>query len=122
MIKFVMCLTRRADLTREEFKDYWQYKHGPFFMANNGIMNTKRYVQSHTLNTPLNEGLKESRGMLQEYDGIAEAWFESEESLLEALSSPEGIKLGAQLIEDENNFIDHSKSTAFIVEECEFKV
>lgn len=60
--------------------------------------------------------------MLQEYDGIAEAWFESEESLLEALSSPEGIKLGAELIEDENNFIDHSKSTAFIVEECEFNV
>ncbi len=83
-------------------------------------MRATKYVQSHTVDTPLNEGLRSSRGMLPEYDGVAEVWFESEEELIEAMSSPEGQKLGAALLEDEGNFIDHSKSSAFIVREHEF--
>ena len=117
MIKFVMCITRHPDLSRKDFKDYWMNKHGPFFMENAGTMRAKKYVQSHTLDTPLNEGLRSSRGMLPEYDGVAEVWFESEEDLIEGMSSPGGQKLGAALQEDEGNFIDHSKSSAFIVEE-----
>ena len=119
MIKFIMCITRHPDMTREEFKDYWMNKHGPFFMENADAMRAKKYVQSHILDTPLNEGLRTSRGMLPEYDGVAEVWFESEETLMEGMNSPEGQKLGTALLEDERNFIDHSKSTAFIVEEHE---
>jgi hypothetical protein len=89
-------------------------------MKNADAMGAKRYVQSHTLDTPLNEGLRNSRGMLAEYDGVAEVWFESEETLIAGMSSPEGQKLGAALLEDEKNFIDHSRSSAFIVEEQEF--
>jgi len=33
--------------------------------------------------------------MLPEYDGVAEVWFDSEEALIEGMSSPEGLKLGA---------------------------
>jgi uncharacterized protein (TIGR02118 family) len=106
-------------MTREEFKDYWMNKHGPFFMENAEAMRARKYVQSHTIDTPLNEGLRSSRGMQSEYDGVAEVWFESEEELMEGMSSPEGQKLGAALLEDESNFIDHSKSSAFIVEEHE---
>ena len=120
MIKFVMCIARRRDMTREEFRGYWMNKHGPFFMQNADAMRAKRYVQSHTVDTPLNDGLRSSRGMLPEYDGVAEVWFESEEELMEAMSSPAGQKLSAALLEDEGNFIDHSKSSAFIVREHEF--
>ncbi|MEZ5541963.1 MAG: EthD domain-containing protein [Pseudomonadota bacterium] len=120
MIKFIMCITRHPNMTRAEFKDYWMNKHGPFFMSIAGAMGAKKYVQSHTLDTPLNEGLRTSRGMQPEYDGVAEVWFESEETLMEGMSSPEGQKFGAALLEDEGNFIDHSKSSAFIVEEREF--
>lgn len=120
MIKLVMCLTRHPGITREEFKDYWKKKHGPFFMRNAGAMGAKRYVQSHTLDIPLNRDIRTSRGMLPEYDGVAEVWFESVEALMAGMSSPEGQKLGAALLEDEKNFIDHSKSSAFIVEEREF--
>lgn len=120
MIKFVMCITRHPDMTREDFKDYWMNKHGPFFMENARAMRAKKYVQSHTVDTPLNESLRSSRGMMPEYDGVAEVWYESEEELVEAMSSPEGQKLSAALLEDEGNFIDHSKSSAFIVNEHEF--
>ena len=119
MIKFVMCMTRHPDMSREDFKDYWMNKHGPFFMKNAAAMRAKKYVQSLTLDTPLNEGLRSSRGMLPEYDGIAEVWFESEEDLMQGMSSAEGQKLGAALLEDERNFVDHSKSCAFIVTEHE---
>ena len=120
MIKLVMCLTRRADISREEFMEYWEKKHGPFFMSNADAMGAKKYVQSQTIDSPLNEGMRASRGMLPEYDGVAEVWFESEEALMQGMSSPEGQKLGELLLEDENNFIDHSKSSAFIVNEVEF--
>ena len=57
--------------------------------------------------------------MRPEYDGVAEVWFESEDELIAGMSSPEGQKLGAALLEDEGNFIDHSKSSAFLVTEHE---
>jgi uncharacterized protein (TIGR02118 family) len=119
MIKFVMCITRHKDMSRDEFKDYWLRKHGPFFMKNADAMRAKKYVQSLTIDSPLNAGLRSSRGMLPEYDGVAEVWFDSEEELMEGMSSEEGQKLGTALLEDEGNFIDHSKSSAFIVTEHE---
>ncbi len=119
MIKLIMCLCRRPDLTREQFQDYWLNKHGPFFNKNADGMRAKRYVQSHTLDTPLNDGMRTSRGMLPEYDGVAEVWFESEEDLMAAMSSPEGRRLSAALLEDEENFVDHTRSAAFIVKEHE---
>ena len=119
MIKFIMCCTRHPSMTREQFQDYWLNKHAPLFQKFAETYKTKRYVQCHTIDTPLNKGIRESRGMMQEYDGVAEVWFESEEELVETMSSPEGQKLGATLLEDEANFIDHARSTAFIAKEHE---
>lgn len=78
-----MCVTRHPDINREDFKDYRMKRHGPFFMQNAVAMRAKRYVQSHTIDTPLNEALRRSRDMLPEHDGIAEVWFVSKEELLE---------------------------------------
>lgn len=88
-------------------------------MKNASTMRAKKYVQSLTMDTPLNDGLRESRGMRPEFDGVAEVWFESEQDLIEAMGSPAGLELSAALLKDESNFIDHSKSSAFIVTEHE---
>ena len=120
MIKLVMCLHRRSDISRVEFQDYWQNQHGPFFQRNAATMRSKRYVQSHTVASPLNDGIRESRGMMPEYDGVAEVWFDSEEDLMQAMATEEMQQLGAALLEDESKFVDHSKSCAFIVREHEF--
>ena len=88
-------------------------------MKNAAAMRAKKYVQSHTIDTPLIEWLRDSRGMLPEYDSVAEVWFDSEKDLMGAMNSPEGQELGAELLEDERNFIDLSKSSAFIVREHE---
>jgi uncharacterized protein (TIGR02118 family) len=116
-----MCLTRHPKMTREQFQDYWKNNHGPFFMKNAQTMRAKKYIQSLTIDTPLNQSLRDSRGMLPEFDGVAEVWFESEQDLVEAMSTPEGQELSSALLEDENKFIDHTKSSAFIVEERELK-
>ena len=119
MIKFIMCCTRHPDMSREQFQDYWLNSHAPLFQKFAETYRAKKYVQCHTIETPLNDSIRDSRGMLPEYDGVAEVWFESEKELVEAMSSPEGQKLSAALLEDEGNFIDHSKSAAFIVREHE---
>ncbi|MEM6576874.1 MAG: EthD domain-containing protein [Pseudomonadota bacterium] len=120
MIKLIMCLHRRSDISRAEFQDYWLNKHGPFFMKNASVMRSKRYIQSHTIDSPLNDAMKESRGMQPEFDGVAEVWFTSEEDLMEAMGSSDMQELGAALLKDESNFIDHARSSAFIVREHEF--
>jgi len=117
MIKFIMCCTRNSKMSRKEFQDYWLNSHAPLFQKFADTYRAKKYVQCHTLETPLNQGLRESRGMLPEYDGVAEVWFESEQDLMEAMSSPEGQEVSAILLKDEGNFIDHAKSSAFIAKE-----
>ena len=119
MIKLIMCLKRHPDLSREEFLDYWLNQHGPFFMKNASAMRAKKYIQSHTLTSPLNEGFRALRGLQPEYDGVAEVWFESEADLMEAIMLPEGQKFGQDLFEDEQKFIDHANSSAFLVQEHE---
>ena len=119
MIKLVMCLRRRPDKTRQEFQDYWLNQHGPFFQKHAGDMRSKRYVQSHTLDSPLNDLFRQSRNMQPDYDGVAEVWFDSEEDMVAAMSTPEGQDLSAALLEDEGNFIDHANSSAFLVREHE---
>ena len=120
MIKLMMCLCRREDISRAEFQDYWQHQHGPFFHKNAATMRSKKYVQSHTIDSPLNDGMRQSRGMLPAYDGVAEVWFDSEEDLMEAMGSPEMQELSAALLADESKFVDHARSCAFIVREQTF--
>lgn len=115
-----MCLCRHPQMTREAFQEYWRDEHGPFFMKNAALMRAKKYVQSHTIDSPMNDAFRESRGLIAEFDGVAEVWFESEEDMLAAMSSSEGQDLAAALLKDENNFIDHARSAAFLVREEEF--
>ena len=119
MIKFVMCLHRHPSMSRREFQDYWRTQHAPLFQSFVDTHKAKRYVQDHTIDTPMNQVLRESRGMVEEFDGVAEVWFESEQAFADAMSSEEGQKLGAILHEDESKFIDHARSTAFLAEEHE---
>ena len=119
MIKFVMCLHRHPDMTRAEFQEYWPHKHAPLVQSLSKDHGARRYVQDHTVDSPVNDMLRESRGMIEAFDGVAEVWFDSEQAFIDAMSSEEGQKLGAILSEDESNFIDHSRSTAFLAREHE---
>ena len=100
-----------------EFQDYWRNQHGPLIQKFAKTYNVRRYVQSHTLDTALNHGVRKSRGISQEYDGVAELWWESEEDFVAAISSPEGQELRTVFLDDEAKFIDFGRSAAFFTSE-----
>jgi hypothetical protein len=78
-------------------------------------------VQVHTLDVPLNEGLRNSRGSREEpFDGVAELWWESVEAVAAATATPEGRRAGLELLEDERRFIDFARSVIFVAEEHSF--
>ena len=117
MIKYICCVRRHPNMSRAEFLDYWLNHHGPLFKKFADTYRAVRYVQSHTLDTPLNQNVKKSRGFSEEYDGVGEIWWKSEEDFLAAISSPEGQKLRAMFIEDEAKFLDLKASSAFFTVE-----
>ena len=70
MIKLVMCLHRHPDMSRAQFHDYWKNQHAPLFQSFADTHHAIRYVQDHTIDSPVNDMLRESRGMVQEFDGV----------------------------------------------------
>ncbi|OPZ59138.1 MAG: EthD protein [Deltaproteobacteria bacterium ADurb.Bin510] len=104
-------------MSRAEFQDYWLNQHGPLFKQFADTYRAVRYVQSHTLDSPLNENLMQSRGTLEAYDGVGEIWWQSEEDFLAAVSSPEGQKLRALFVADEAKFVNLKESSVFFTVE-----
>jgi len=116
MIKLVYVVRRRPDFSPEAFYERW-LAHAPLARELADAIHARRYVQSHTLDTPLNDQLTQSRGMKKAYDGITEVWWDSLEDLLAAMDSPEGQAAYLRLLEDEREFIDFENSTTFLTEE-----
>jgi uncharacterized protein (TIGR02118 family) len=117
MIKLVFCLRRRADLSPQEFRSYWLDRHAPLVRRHAAALRIARYVQTHTLASALNDALRESRGASEPFDGVAELWWASEGELREAFASPAGQQAGAELLADEQRFIDLERSALWLAEE-----
>ena len=117
MIKLVYVITRRADLSPAEFYDHWLNSHAPLVAAQAGPLRFRKYVQSHLVDDPANEGMRAARGMLGPVDGVTEVWWESFADMQAAYATPEGAASGRILSEDEARFIDFSKSQVFLTEE-----
>ena len=74
MVKLVYCLRKKEEVSQEEFHRYWREEHGPLVTSFTKDIDAVKYVQSHTIDTPINQGLIESRGLAAPYDGITEVW------------------------------------------------
>lgn len=109
MIKLTFCVTRKPEISEEDFHDYWLNNHGPLVKSVRKDLHIAKYIQTHAINTPANEATAAVRGAPVRYDGIAELWWENEEALAKA-GSPEGQAASALLLEDEAKMIDFSKS------------
>ena len=117
MIKLVYCLRRLPHLSREEFQRYWLETHGPLVRSRAQALRIRRYVQVHTLEGSINDALRQNRGALEAYDGVAELWWESVEEFAAATASPEGRKAVEELLEDERRFIDMERSALWVAQE-----
>jgi uncharacterized protein (TIGR02118 family) len=117
MLKFIYCVRRHPSLSSEAFQKYWLEQHGPLVRKHAQTLRARRYVQSHTVATPLNQAAQQPRGTKAPYDGITEIWWDSPEALMAALSTAEGQEANRLLAEDEARFCDLPNCSVFFTEE-----
>ena len=117
MIKLVFCLRRLPRLSREEFQRYWLESHGPLVRQLAPALGVKRYVQVHTVTSAFSEALSRHRGAPDDFDGVAELWWESVDEFARAGATKEGRDAGRRLLEDEKRFIDLARSPIWFGEE-----
>ncbi|HEX7945087.1 MAG TPA: EthD domain-containing protein [Phenylobacterium sp.] len=110
MIKLTFCLVRLPHLTREAFQDYWFNTHAPLVASVAETLQIRRYVQLHSLPPDAQAGMRASRNAPEEFDGVAELWFDSLEAVADNGRRPEAQAAGALLLEDERRFIDLPRS------------
>ena len=117
MIKLTFCLVRLPKLTREAFQDYWLTKHAPLVKSHQAVLGIRRYVQLHSADPAASADIRASRGGPEQYDGVAQLWWDSFDDLAARLVRPDAIEAGRQLLEDEKKFIDLAKSPLWWGEE-----
>jgi len=105
MIKSISLLTRRPELTHDQFMKHWVEVHAPLALAVPGL---RRYVQNHIEGERTRPDIPATA---VEIDGVAELWFDDQASLEAAARTPEMKALHA----DGAKFIGRIKS--YVVEE-----
>jgi len=114
MLKLTFCLRRLPPLSVLEFQDYWLNSHGPLVRRLQPALGMVRYVQLHRLDTDLADGMRRVRGAPEPFDGVAELWWESEDTYRAARRNPEAREAGRLLLEDEARFIDLARSPLWL--------
>lgn len=116
--KIVFCVRKRADLSVDEFRDYWLNRHGPLVRSlweKGTFPGMSRYVQSHTIYEA--DGGRIARGTKEPYDGITEVWMDSTLGATDAAALEASATAGKALLDDESTFIDFANSTVFVTVE-----
>jgi hypothetical protein len=108
---------KKPEMTDEQFARRWLVEHGALVRANAKAMGFVRYVQSHKRVSPEIDAFAQGRGWKRPPDGLTEVWWESEDAMQAALSSPEGIEASGVLQADEEQFIDAPRISAFLADE-----
>ncbi|WP_024367079.1 EthD domain-containing protein [Arthrobacter sp. TB 26] len=98
-------LTKRDDLTLEQFRDHWRAVHAPIAAELPGLLS---YTQHHVTDTGERATFPAPERMV---DGIVEMTFESREAMDAALSG----SVGLALVEDAANFM--SQMRMYVVED-----
>jgi len=97
----------QAELSLDDFQRRWRDDHAPLVASLQTRLDIVRYTQTHRLDDSLNAAMAKARGEMEPpYDGVAELWWESEESLRAASSTALGRRGGQTLLADEAEFID----------------
>jgi uncharacterized protein (TIGR02118 family) len=102
MIKFVVVLSRRPAMTREDFSAYLKTTHRNFAHRLPGL---KHYVQNHVA--------EDSKRQPPAWDAVVELFWESREAMEAAWASPEGVAATKDL----EAFADLPRSSWSIIEE-----
>lgn len=119
MIKVFLLMYRKPGMSCEEFLQHWIGPHKELALESAGPMRLRRYVQNHPSSHPMAQAMCEGRGTIAaDFDGIAEAWWDSFEDLAEVGNT--AGEIASVILEDESRFIDMPRSQMWFAEEHEF--
>ena len=104
MVKVIILLARRDNMSREDFTRYTRDRHLSLVAKLPGL---RRLVVNHVLPDP--------NGPPPVYDAVAEDWFDDLAAMGAAFDSPEG----QAVIADAANFLDMTRLQVLAVEEEE---
>ncbi len=115
MIKLAVLLKRKKGMSFEEFDRYWDGTHGDLVV---GIpeftRHVRRYSQSHIVDpTYQGEGMAWKRA---DFDGIAEVWFDSIDTMTAAFNEPRFIEIVGP---DDAKFLDREATSILVTHEIE---
>jgi EthD domain len=120
MIKCLFMIHRAPQLSLAEFADYWERIHSRMAIANAPQLRMRRYVQNHRRDHEIAGLFQQGRGcVMGEFDGVAEAWWDSFEDMAAAAGeTPEEV--AAAILQDEARFVDLRRSVIWFGEEKPF--
>ncbi len=124
MIKLTGCVKRLPNLSLDEFDRYWRETHASLVRSHAGLLRIRRYVQTTTLADPTaQERIRATRHALEAgFDGYAELWWDSLDTLDGIRSTGVGAAALRDLLEDEARFVDLANSRFWFGTEREIVV
>ena len=112
MIKAIALLKAKAGLTRDQFIDYYETQHAP--------MNRRLFPQivEYRRNfIDLTGAFIFEGASAPDFDVITELWYADRASYEEMLARAAQPEIAAQIVADEDAFLDRSKTRYFLVDE-----
>jgi hypothetical protein len=117
IIKLVHFFCRLPGSSLPECQTYWRETHGPLVQQQAAALGILRYVQAHTIDDPLNDAMRATRGTLEPYDGVNELWWNDRQELERSLSTPAGQWAWKKIHQDEQRFVDTARSSLWLAKE-----
>lgn len=108
MIKLIVAIRKRPDLSVEDFQHHWRTRHAPLVRDNPATRRyIRKYVQCHTTPDQYEEGPAA-------FDGTAEIWFDSVADKDAFFSDPDYLR---DVRPDEARFADMNETVFFVTRE-----
>ena len=110
MVLIHYALRRKAGMSAQAFSDYWSGAHATLVKQLAAQIGVVRYVQHHAVAPEVAQIMRQMRGTLEPFDGIAEIGFENMQALERGNLDPQAAQAQQLLAEDEARFIDIQQS------------
>jgi hypothetical protein len=117
MIRLVYCVSRRADISLEEFRRFWcDERFSALYEGYDRVYKSTSIKKTLVLKVPMNAAIVGREGTRKPYDGVIEILWDSAKELVAVHDTPEARELRRQIGEFEQQFVDKSRSTIFFTE------
>lgn len=108
MIKLIVAIRKRADMSVEDFQHHWRTQHAALVKKSPATLKyVRKYVQCHTV-------LEQYKDGEVAFDGTAELWFDSAADKDAFFSDPDYLR---DVRPDEERFADMTETLFFVTRE-----